>query len=159
RVTTEWSTESATGERAQTEPREVPAEQASSSGCATCEGGPSAESSTGARARERARTESSTGATSGATTGERALTESREASAERTWSSGGRSSHEFTLESGIAELEHDVVRLDWAERDAYGRLLAALQDHASPRGAYARWHRAPARPLVAEARPDAVPAA
>ena len=189
RVPTESSTESSTGERALTESREAPAEQASaeqasaeqasaeqapaeqapaeqapaeqasSSGCETFEGGPAAESSTGARARERAPTESSTGATSGATSGERALTESREASAERTWSSGGRSSHEFTLESGIAELEHDVVRLDWAERDAYGRLLAAIQEHDSTREAYARWRSVRERRLVAEARLDVLQAA
>ena len=164
RAPTDSSTESSTGERALTESREAPAEQASaeqasSSGCETFEGGPSAESSTGARARERAPTESSTGATSGATSGERALTESREASAERTWSSGGRSSHEFTLESGIAELEHDVVRLDWAERDAYGRLLAAIQEHDSTREAYARWQSVRERRLVAEARLDVLQAA
>lgn len=113
------------------------------------------ETSLGARARERAPTESSTESS----TGERALTESREASAERTWSSGGRSSHEFTLESGIAELEHDVVRLDWAERDAYGRLLAAIQEHDSTREAYARWQSVRERRLVAEARLDVLQAA
>ena len=55
---------------------------------------------------------------------------------------------------GIAELEHDVVRLDWAERDAYGSLLAAIQEHDSTREAYARWQHARERRLVAEARLD-----
>src|SRR5690606_37220870 len=87
------SAEQASAEHASAE--QASAEQASASGCETFEGGPSAESSTGTRARVRAPTESSTGATSGATSGERALTETREASAGRTWSSGGRSFHEI----------------------------------------------------------------
>lgn len=61
---------------------------------------------------------------------------------------------ELAATPGIAELEHDVVRLDWAERDAYGSLLAAIQEHDSTREAYARWQHARERRLVAEARLD-----
>lgn len=46
-----------------------------------------------------------------------------------------------TQPPGLDELRHDSVRLDWAERDAYRRLLDAIQAHPPAADCYRRWLR------------------
>lgn len=66
----------------------------------------------------------------------------------------GKRNDEGLSQAGILELEHDVVRLDWAEREAYGSLLRAIQGYPPTREAFARWQDVRERRLVARARLD-----
>lgn len=61
---------------------------------------------------------------------------------------------EALAQVGIPELEHEVVRLDWAEREAYGSLLRAIEGYPPTREAFVRWQDLRERRLVARARLD-----
>lgn len=57
--------------------------------------------------------------------------------------------------SPITALQHDVRRLDLAERDAYSRLLSAIAAHPDTTTAYEAWLRARSRHSEAQGRLDA----
>lgn len=66
----------------------------------------------------------------------------------------GKRDDEALSQAGISALEHDVVRLDWAEREAYGSLMRAIQGYEPTRAAFERWQDVREQRLVARARLD-----
>lgn len=55
-----------------------------------------------------------------------------------------------TVPPGLAELRHDLVRLRWAEKSAYGTLLEKIRSHPEVSQAFERWVQAHERRVEAE---------